>query len=121
MLYASLPMLLISLFLELFAGAVVGLIAAALVLRSDLTRRKAAVPMFLSAILFLIASGFVGWADSHSAIDNGRRLDFAPWGEDLRFRNRIVEHELLIMFGSSFTGALVYSLLRKRCTPRLRG
>lgn len=78
------------------------------------------VPVLLSAVLFLIASGFVGWADSHSAIDNGRRLDYAPWGEDLRFRNWIVEHEWLIMLGPSFTAGVAYSLLRKRCTSQLR-
>jgi hypothetical protein len=66
--------------------------------------------MILRAVLFVTSSGLVGWADMHSAIQDGRRLDVAPSGEDLRLRNRIVEHDMLIMFAPGFFVALAKNI-----------
>jgi hypothetical protein len=51
---------------------------------------------------FLLISGIAGWAGSHAAFMNGRRMDVAPWGEDLRLRNFIAQNEgLLCVVGAS--------------------
>ena len=118
MLYYSLPMVVLSLLGESFVGAVVGFLAAALIYRSRVTRRFATLPMVIGAVLFVVLSGVVGWAGLHSFIENGRMLDFTPSGEDLRLRNWIVQHQVLILFGPSFTGALIYAALRKKPTRR---
>jgi hypothetical protein len=77
-------------------GAAIGFIVTVAVRRSRLTLGPALGGSLLGAVGFLIGAFVVGWADVHSAIENGRRLDFAPWGEDLRLRNWIVENYVLI-------------------------
>ena len=47
-------------------------------------------------MVFVLVSGIAGWADSHAAFENGRRMDVAPWGEDLRLRNAVAGNELLL-------------------------
>ena len=78
------------------AGAALGLIVTAIVRRSRTTIGLAIGGALLGTLGFLVGASLVGWADAHSAIENGRRLDTAPWGEDLRLRNRIVENAALI-------------------------
>ena len=82
--------------LKSLAGGAVGLLVTAIARRSRTTFGLAIGGALLGALGFLMGAYLVGWADMHSAIENGRRLDVAPWGEDLWLRNRIVENEALV-------------------------
>jgi hypothetical protein len=64
-------------------------------------RRRLTMPRTLRAslaagVVFVLVSGVAGWAGAHAAFENGRRIDIAPWGEDLRIRNAIAENEVLL-------------------------
>lgn len=96
--------------MKVFIGAIVGAFTTWVIHRSHLRLRNLMMAALLSSFAYLLASGVAGWADSHAAFENGRRLDIAPWGEDLPTRNWIVEHKLLIALGSSVLVALVYGM-----------
>ncbi len=95
--------------LKLAAGAMLGLAISWLILRSNSTWKPAVLAAVASGLLFITGSGLVGWASSHEAWMNGKRMDIAPWGENLLWRNRIVEHELLICLLPSSLAALAIS------------
>jgi hypothetical protein len=97
--------------LELIAGSVIGFVVAALVFWRRFTLGVALMAPVLGGLAVLVASGVVGWADSHAAFYNGRRLDLAPWGENLWLRNRIAEHGLLLCLVSTCTAALIAGLI----------
>ena len=100
---------------KLLVGFLAGLVVAWVVLRSRMTLKAAVLAAIASAFLFILASGFVGWASSHEAWLNGKRLDVAPWGEDLRWRNRIAENEALICFvPSALAACAVAYMFRKK-------
>jgi hypothetical protein len=88
-------------------GSVVGLIVAALIYRFAFGVGLAVRGALLGGIAFLLVSGIAGWAGSHGAFENGRRIDTSPWGEDLRLRNFIAENELTLCFSTSFIAALL--------------
>jgi hypothetical protein len=92
--------------IKLFIGCVIGLAVAALIYRSPWAAGLATRAALLGGVAFLIASGISGWAGSHVAFQNGHRLDIAPWGEDLRLRNYIAEHELALCVASSSIAAI---------------
>ncbi len=105
--------------IKFLVGCVTGLAIAWLALRSKLTLKASVCVAIVSSILFILASGLVGWAGSHEAWLDGKRLDVAPWGEDLRSRNRIAEHEALICFGPTALAAGAIALVfRKKDLPK---
>jgi hypothetical protein len=104
--------------IRLLVGCVTGLAIAWLVLRSKLTLKAAVYAAIVSSVLFIVGSGLIGWASSHEAWLNGKRLDVAPWGEDLRWRNRIAENEALICFGPTALAAAAVSLAFRKKTTR---
>ena len=62
---------------------------------------------FAVGVVFVLVSGVAGWAASHAAFENGQRMDIAPWGENLRFRNAIAGNEVLLSILASIgTAAL---------------
>ena len=105
--------------IKLVIGAVIGLIVVFAINRRQTTKGLLLRGVLLGAVGFLIASVIVGWAGSHEAFLNGRRVDVAPWGENLWLRNRIVEHEALVcILGSCLFAALVgLPARRKRTRP----
>lgn len=95
--------------LKFLIGSVIGLAVVALVYRTRFLRGA-----IFGGVMFLLASGLAGWADSHAAFMNGRRLDRAPWGENLWLRNRIVENETTICVVSTCGAALLAGIRRRR-------
>jgi hypothetical protein len=106
--------------IKLLVGWVTGLAIAWLILRSKLTLKASVCAAIVSSALFILGSSLVGWASSHEAWLNGKRLDIAPWGEDLRWRNRIAEHEALICFGPTVlvTGAIALAFRKRDLSTR---
>jgi len=92
-------------------GSVIGLVVTALVCRSQLTPRVAFLGAVIGGVGCLLASLLSGWAGSHAYFENGVRKDMTPWGEDLRLRNWLAQHELLICGLSSSLGGLVAGLM----------
>lgn len=91
-------------------GAVIGLGTVALVYRARFVRGAV-----VGGVVFVLASGLAGWAGSHAAFANGRRLDVAPWGEDLWLRNRIADNETMICLVST-CGAALLAGMKTRAT-----
>jgi len=88
-------------------GSIIGLVVAAVVYRSRFGVALAFRAALFAGVAFLIASGIVGWAGSHAALQSCQRLDIAPWGEDLRLRNLIAENELSLCVVTSALAALL--------------
>lgn len=99
---------------KFLVGCLVGLATAALILRSRLTVGQCIRSSVLAGFAFMMGSGAAGWADAHAAFQDGRRMDFAPWGEDLRLRNVIAENEMAMSLGLSVGAALLINVRRKR-------
>jgi hypothetical protein len=98
-------------------GSVIGLIVAAVIYRSRFRAGLALRAVILGGIAYVIASGIAGWAGSHSAFQNGQRVDVAPWGEDLWLRNRIAENESALCIASSVGAALLAGVRVGRAKP----
>jgi hypothetical protein len=81
---------------EFLAGAAIGMLVADIIYRTRMTLGLASLSGLLGAVGYLFGAWVVVWADSHSYIDNGVRLDLTPDGENLWLRNRLVEHPLLV-------------------------
>lgn len=92
---------------KLLIGSLVGLLIAALVYRRRLKTRLGVRSALIAGVTYLLFSGLAGWADAHAAFQNGQRLAFAPWGEDLRLRNFIAENELVICLAASAIAATI--------------
>jgi|HubBroStandDraft_4_1064222.scaffolds.fasta_scaffold149003_2 hypothetical protein len=90
---------------KLLIGCLVGLLIAALIYRSRLNTRLGVRSALIAGVTYLLFSGLAGWADAHAAFQNGHRLAFAPWGEDLRLRNFIAENGLVICLAASAIAA----------------
>lgn len=82
--------------LKFAVGFIIGAATAKLIYRTHLTRARFLRASLAAGIVFVLVSGVAGWAGSHAAFENGRRLDVAPWGEDLRLRNAIAGNEVLL-------------------------
>ncbi len=84
MLFFSWQLALIMIAVNAAIGATVGALVVSMIRRSRTTLGVVVVGAILGAAGFLMGSYVVGWATSmHEAFANGRRLDVAPWGEDL--------------------------------------
>ena len=95
---------------KLLIGCLVGLLIAALIYRSRLNTRRGVRSALIAGVTYLLFSGLAGWADAHAAFQNGHRLAFAPWGEDLRLRNFIAENGLVICLAASAIAATLANL-----------
>ena len=92
--------------LKLAFGFIIGAGTANLIYRSRLTVARTKRACIVAGVVFILMSGVAGWAGSHAAFENGRRMDIAPWGEDLRLRNTIADNEnLLCVIASVVTAA----------------
>lgn len=99
--------------IEYLIGAIIGTATAALIYRSRTTSIRAIRAALIAGLAFAVGSGLAGWADSHAAFYNGRRLDIAPWGEDLRLRNFIAENGVLISVALSIGASALVNLRSK--------
>jgi hypothetical protein len=93
--------------LKFLIGSIIGLGVVALVYRTRFLRGA-----IFGGVMFLLASGLAGWADSHAAFMNGRRVDIAPWGENLWLRNRIAGNGTALCIASCCGGALLAGIKR---------
>ena len=100
------------------AGFITGAITAMLIYRSRLTTSRVLRASVSAGVAFVLVSGVAGWAGSHAAFENGHRLDFAPWGEDLRFRNAIAGNETLLCLVASTGAAILVNVRTKDRTSR---
>jgi hypothetical protein len=82
--------------LKFIAGFIIGAVTAMVMYRRRLTVAQTLRASLGAGVVFVLVSGVAGWAGAHAAFENGRRMDIAPWGEDLRFRNAIAENEILL-------------------------
>ena len=102
--------------IKLVFGSLFGLVVVRVFYRSRFRVELAVRGAAAAGVVFLFVSGIAGWAGSHAVFQNGRRLDVAPWREDLQLRNFIVEHELLLCFVAS-SGAALLAGIRFVRTP----
>jgi hypothetical protein len=117
MLFMTTGLAVILIVLRFAVGSVIGLAVVAVIYRSRIGVTLALRGALFAGAGFLIASGIVGWAGSHSAFQNGKRLDLAPWGEDLRLRNRIAENELVLCVSGSVLAALLAGVRLRKASP----
>jgi hypothetical protein len=82
--------------LKFIAGFIIGAVTAKVMYRRRLTVAQTLRASLGAGVVFVLVSGVAGWVGAHAAFENGRRMDIAPWGEDLRFRNAIAENEILL-------------------------
>jgi hypothetical protein len=87
--------------LKFAVGLIIGAGTATLIYRSRLTRVRTIRASVSAGVVFVLISGVAGWAGAHAAFENGRRMDFAPWGEDLRLRNAIAGNEVVLCIVAS--------------------
>lgn len=100
--------------IELLAGCVIGIAVLAMMYRSRLRLKVVMVGALVASVAFLFVSGIGGWADAHAEFVNGRRVDFASWGEDLRVRNFLAEDALPLATISSALAALLVGVSFRR-------
>lgn len=82
--------------LKFAIGLIIGVETAAMIYRRCLTLTRTIRASLAAGVVFVLVSGVAGWAGAHAVFENGRRMNIAPWGEDLRFRNAIAENETLL-------------------------
>lgn len=106
------------LFVMLAAGGGVALATAMFVVRARLCARLLAWTMLLGGPAFTAATLPGDWAGSHASIENGRRADFSPTGEDLRLRNWLVWLQLPMATGAAAATGVVIGLgFRRKKIP----
>ncbi|SRR5258708_1497698 len=99
---------------KVLMGSVIGVVETALLYRSQSTPRA-----FLTGIVLGVSGWFTGgflaaWGNSHSYFFNGKRMDQAPWGENLWLRNRLAENQILLsLFLASIAVFIAYKLSRR--------
>jgi hypothetical protein len=79
-------------------GATIGAVESAFFYRGLLKWPGMLRGISLGIFGFLTGSFLAGWASQHEAFYNGKRVDVAPWGENLWLRNRVVEYKFLLSF-----------------------
>jgi hypothetical protein len=99
--------------LKFALGFVIGAATAKLIYRSRLTRIRTLRASLAAGVVFVLISGVAGWAGTHVAFENGRRMNVAPWGEDLRMRNAIAGNEALLCVSASIGIAALISVRTK--------
>jgi hypothetical protein len=82
--------------LKFAAGLIIGAVTVIMIYRRQLTVARTLRGSLAAGVVFVLVSGVASWAGAHVAFENGRRMDIAPSGEDLRFRNAIAENEVLL-------------------------
>ena len=103
--------------LKFAVGFIIGAATATLIYRFRLTTSRTLRASLSAAVVFVLVSGIAGWAGSHAAFENGRRLAFAHLGEDLRFRNAIAGNETLLCLIAS-TGIAALANVRTKDSVR---
>ncbi len=104
--FASSGFVAVLIVLKLALGFIIGAGTAKLIYNSRLTATRTKRACIVAGVVFVVMSGVAGWAGAHAAFENGRRMDIAPWGEDLRIRNAIADNEnLLCVIASIATAA----------------
>lgn len=105
--FTSSALALLFIAIKFLIGLGIGVLVGASLYRSRFCGWLAVRSAVFGGVAFLICSGIAGWAGSHAAFLNGRRMDVAPWGEDLRLRNFIAQNEaLLCVVGASIAAIL---------------
>jgi hypothetical protein len=111
--YSTSSLALFLILMKLFGGFFIGLLVSTFFgprFRVGLAVKCA----IMGGIVFLVVSAISGWAGSHAAFINGRRMDIGPDGEGLWLRNRIAEYGFIIAIVASFVAALATGLLSRR-------
>jgi uncharacterized membrane protein YeaQ/YmgE (transglycosylase-associated protein family) len=111
---AFLPYLIIGVFKTLFVGSIIGIAETAMLYRSRATSRAFLIGILFGVVGRFVAESLAGWADDHSYILNGQRMDWAPWGENLWLRNRLVEYEFPLALLASFIPILIRYVIARR-------
>jgi hypothetical protein len=104
---------------ELLIGGIAGALTSLVIARSRATRKIVLSSATAAGIIFLLSIGIAGWAGSHAEWYNGKLVDRTSWGENLYWRNRIVENQYLLSFaGSIIAAALTTTVSLRRTAPR---
>jgi hypothetical protein len=81
---------------KVLIGSVIGVAETGILYRSQSTPRAFLRGIVLGVLGWLTGAFLAGWGDAHSYFFNGKRMDQAPWGENLWLRNRLAENEILL-------------------------
>ncbi len=115
MLFYSPTLAIIFIVIELILGGGIGIVAVVVAYRSRINRALLARAALLGGVVFLVVMAMSGWAGSHAAFYNGKRMDVAPWGENLWLRNRLADYGGVIgIVGSASAGLLAGASSTKR-------
>jgi len=99
-----------SIVIKLCAGGAIGVGTLSLMYRFRPKLRVALIASIIAGVVFLLSCGVGGWADSHAEFVDGKRVDLASWGEDLRLRNFLAENTLLLATVSSSIAAFLVGM-----------
>jgi hypothetical protein len=114
-------LVLLIILIKALMGIGVGLVVTALLYRSKLTPGAFLRGVVLGAVGYVAGSSLATWGASHSYILNGKRMDQAPWGENLWLRNRFAEHGLLLsLLLASVAVFIGYKIAQRYCGARSR-
>jgi hypothetical protein len=94
---------------EFLLGSIVGLAVAAVIFRSGLRIRLAAIAMFCAGAVFICASGLAVWADLSTSFVEGHVIAAAPWSACPRLANCIADNRLALCITSSVITAAIAS------------
>jgi len=92
---------------EILLGGLVGVGAAAVARRGRIAGATALRAALQGGAGLVLVAMLAGWAQAHSAFHNGTRSAVGAAGEDLRLRNWVAEHEILLGLGASALGGLL--------------
>jgi hypothetical protein len=115
--FPFLPYLIAGILETLFVGSMIGIAETAVLYRSRATSRAFLIGILFGVLGRFVAENLAGWADDHSYIVNDQRMDWAPWGENLWLRNRLVEYELSLALAASFIPILIRCGIARRSGP----
>ena len=82
--------------MKVLIGCVIGAAETVLLYRSQSTLRTFLRGIALGVVGYLTGAFLAGWGDAHTYFVNGKRMDQAPWSENLWLRNRLAENEFLL-------------------------
>jgi hypothetical protein len=99
---------------KVLIGSVIGIAVTALLYRSQSTFSAFLRGIVLGVLGYLTGAFLAGWGDEHSYFFNGKRMDQAPWGENLWLRNRLAENEFLLSLLLASIAILIgYTIVRR--------
>jgi uncharacterized membrane protein YeaQ/YmgE (transglycosylase-associated protein family) len=99
---------------EIVAGALIGVLAAALLYRRRLSARIYLANIGVSIVGYVAGGMLSEWADGHMEIVDGRRMDITSWGEHLWMRNRLAENAQLVAVACALAPILILFLFIRR-------